>query len=101
MKITIDTKEDSHEELRKIIKMLSSLIGEKEVMSNQSDMFSDDDSGKEESTGMFNMFSQDKPVTSTDSETADSEITTDEEKPEEDKKETNYDLDIPDFEEYD
>ena len=101
MKITIDTKEDSHEELRKIIKLLSSLVGEKEVMSNQSDMFGDDDGGKEESTGMFNMFSQDKPVTSTDSETADSETTTDEEKPEEDKKETDVDLGIPDFEEYD
>ena len=35
MKITIDTKEDSYEEIRKIIKMLSSLIGEKEVMTNQ------------------------------------------------------------------
>ena len=28
MKITIDTKEDSHEEIRKIIKMLSSLVVE-------------------------------------------------------------------------
>jgi len=101
MKITIDTKEDSHTEIRKIIRMLSSLVGEKEVMSNQSDMFSKDDSDKEESTGMFNMFSQDKPVTSTDSETADSEAITDEEKPEEDKKETDVDLGIPDFEEYD
>jgi len=34
MKITIDTKEDSHEEIMKVIKMLSSLIGEKEVFSN-------------------------------------------------------------------
>ena len=34
MKITIDTKEDSHEEIRKVIRMLSSLIGEKEVFSN-------------------------------------------------------------------
>ncbi len=35
MKITIDTKEDSHEEIRKIIRMLSSLIREKEVFTNQ------------------------------------------------------------------
>jgi len=101
MKITIDTKEDTHEELRKIIKMLSSLVGEKEVMSNQSDMFSDDDNGKEESTGMFNMFSQDKPDALETSETTDPETTTDEEKPEEDKKETDVDLGMPDFEEYD
>ena len=101
MKITIDTKEDSHEELRKIIKMLSSLVGEKEVMSNQSDIFNDNDSDKEENTGMFNMFSQDKPETSADSETTDSETTTDEEKPEEDKNETDVDLGIPDLEEYD
>ena len=34
MKITIDTKEDSHEEIKKAIRMLSSLIGEKEIFSN-------------------------------------------------------------------
>ena len=101
MKITIDTKEDSHTEIRKIIKMLSSLVGEKEVMSNQSDMFSNDDSDKEESTGMFNMFSQDKPEILEDSETTDSKTTTDEEKPEDDNKKTDIDLGIPDFEEYD
>ena len=100
MKITIDTKEDSHTEIRKIIRMLSSLVEEKEVMSNQSDLFSDDDSDKEESTGMFNMFGQDKSETLTESETSDSETTTDEEKLGEDKKD-NVDLDIPDFEEYD
>lgn len=32
MKITIDTKEDSHEEIRRVIKMLSSLVGENEIM---------------------------------------------------------------------
>ena len=90
MKITIDTKEDSHNEIRKIIKMLSSLVGEKEVMSNQSDIFSDDNS-EQQSTDMFNMFNQDK-----------SETKTDEEKTDEDKKEdTDVDLDIPQFEEYD
>jgi len=101
MKITIDTKEDSHTEIRKIIRMLSSLVGEKEVMSNQSDMFSDDDSSKEENAGVFNMFSQDKPETSADSEITDSEKTIDEEKSEDDKNKTDVDLDIPDFEEYD
>ena len=101
MKITIDTKEDSHTEIRKIIRMLSSLVGEKEVMSNQSDMFSSDDSDKEESTGMFNMFSQDKLETASESETTDSDTITDEVETNEDKKEETTDLDIPDFEEYD
>jgi len=101
MKITIDTKEDSHTEIRKIIRMLSSLVGEKEVMSNQSDMFSDDDNSNEENSGVFNMFSQDKPETVTESETTDSEAIADEVETDEDKKEETTDMDIPDFEEYD
>ncbi|MCH8325962.1 MAG: hypothetical protein IIB83_05305 [Bacteroidetes bacterium] len=44
LKITIDTKEDSHDDIRRIIKMLSSLVGQEEVMSNQGDLFSDDSS---------------------------------------------------------
>ncbi|MBL7056323.1 hypothetical protein ISS07_05400, partial [Candidatus Woesearchaeota archaeon] len=49
MKITIDTKEDSHEEIKNIISMLSSLVGskaissvseEKEIVSNKGDIFS-------------------------------------------------------------
>ena len=39
MKITIDTKEDSHAEIQKVIKMLSSLVNGEEVMSNQGDIF--------------------------------------------------------------
>jgi len=39
MKITIDTKEDSHEEIHKAIRLLTSLVEGKEVMSNQVDMF--------------------------------------------------------------
>jgi len=38
MKITIDTKEDSHDEIRKIIRMLSSLVGE-ETRFNQGNIF--------------------------------------------------------------
>ena len=50
MKITIDTKEDSAEEIKKIIKMLSSLIGEgyKSVDENKE--------VPEVSDGTFNMF---------------------------------------------
>ena len=50
MKITIDTKEDSAEEIKKLIKMLSSLIGEE---------YKSGDENKEVpevSEGTFNMF---------------------------------------------
>ena len=36
MKISLDTKEDSHEEIRKVIKMLQNLVGDsQEVFTNQ------------------------------------------------------------------
>ena len=35
MQIKIDTKEDSHEDIRKIIRMLSSLVGDREVFTNK------------------------------------------------------------------
>jgi len=35
MKITIDTKEDSHVEIRKAIKLLMGLVGDKEVFTNE------------------------------------------------------------------
>lgn len=43
IKITIDTKEDSHEEIRRIIRMLSSLVGEKEVFENKRNVFESND----------------------------------------------------------
>ena len=43
MKITIDTKEDSHEEIRKVIKMLQHLVGE-QAYTNQPNIFEDIDS---------------------------------------------------------
>lgn len=108
MKITIDTKEDSHEEIKRMIKMLSSLVGEKEVISNE-DMFSDstqqtasndgdmfsDDKPKQD-TGMFNMFS------SSGSETKE-EDNEEQEENEEIKVEAKeaVDLDLTDLEEYD
>ena len=58
MKITIDTKEDSHEEIRKVIRMLSSLVGEQEIMSNQGNIFSDnsqDNSSNNQSADIFGM----------------------------------------------
>ena len=94
MKITIDTKEDSHEEIRKIIRMLSSLVGG-EVMTNsevanQGNIFSDSNP-QTESSDMFSMFS------------ANSENTSPEKKPEEVKqaKQEDIDFDLPDLEPYD
>lgn len=58
MKIQIDTKEDSHEEIRKVIRMLSSLVGEQEIMSNQGNIFSDNpqnDSSNNQSADIFSM----------------------------------------------
>ena len=43
MKITIDTKEDSHEEIRKVIGMLQNLVGQQKIYSNQKNIFEDSD----------------------------------------------------------
>ncbi|MFC1801741.1 hypothetical protein ACFLZB_04740 [Nanoarchaeota archaeon] len=60
MKITIDTKEDSHEEIKKVISLLTHLIGEP-PMTNSKNIF-DDSKPTEESGGLFNIF--DSPQTS-------------------------------------
>jgi len=88
MKITIDTKEDSHEEIRKIIKMLSSLMGE-EAFTNQGNIFEDKEPGP--SQNVFSMF-EDKSQNAPESQ--EEQI-----KPEEKKKEVS-DMDIPGLEEY-
>jgi len=62
MKITIDTKEDSHEEIQKVIKMLSSLVNGKEVMSNTGDIFTD--SNQTSSSDMFSDESSSNPSSS-------------------------------------
>ena|SRR3989338_4237715 len=60
MKITIDTKEDSHEEIRKIIRMLSSLVGEKQY-TNQGNIF---DSDEPTITPSKNIFDSEEPAVS-------------------------------------
>ena len=69
MKITIDTKEDSAEEIKKLIKMLSSLIGEEYKSGDENKEI------PEVSEGVFNMF--DSPA---------------EEKKEDDKEEKPFEL---------
>ena len=57
MKITIDTKEDSPEEIKKIIKMLYSLVEGKEIFSNQGNMFNDNNSDTPEQGNLLsNLF---------------------------------------------
>ena len=56
MKISIDTKEDSREEIKKLIRMLSALIGEQEIFSNEpttksADIFSDETSSSSAESG--------------------------------------------------
>jgi len=46
MKISIDTKEDSHEEIKKVIRMLQNLVGDsQEVFTNQPTSSSSQDTG--------------------------------------------------------
>ena len=56
MKITIDTKEDSHEDIIKVIKMLQHLVGEPSY-SNQPNIFEDNTPVQTETGNAFaNMF---------------------------------------------
>ena len=63
MKITIDTKEDSHTEIQKAIRLLQSLVEHKTSHSN---IFEDDspslpttDTNQSSQGGLFNMFGND------------------------------------------
>lgn len=91
MKITIDTKEDSHEEIRKIIKMLSSLVGE-ETFTNQGNIFEDQNSDLG-NQNIFGVFDDKNQNTTSENQTS--------EDPKEQEKETDdVDIDIPGVEEY-
>lgn len=56
MKITIDTKEDSHGDIKKVIRMLNSLVEGKEVFSNQGNIFEDNKDVAEQGNAFVNMF---------------------------------------------
>jgi hypothetical protein len=85
MKISIDTKEDTHEEIKKVIRMLSSLVGG-EVMSNEGDAFSDankdtnisSEGSPDQGSDLFNMFGADSGSSET-KEDESSKIITEEE----------------------
>ncbi len=82
MKITIDTKEDSHSEIKKMISMLQALVGSTEETYSNRDIFSDPSpevtpSTPEPSSGVFgNLFSDDEKTVA--EETTETEETTEE-----------------------
>ncbi|MDD5086733.1 MAG: hypothetical protein PHV16_03180 [Candidatus Nanoarchaeia archaeon] len=62
MKITVDTKEDSVEELKKLIRMLSSIVGENYEIKQKSEEI------PEVTEGTFNMFNDSKTEESKEQE---------------------------------
>ena len=97
MKITIDTKEDSKDEIKRIIHMLSNLLERenKEVYVNKSNIFSDDNAAasntnKEETEKVETAFGSifNSPTSNTKEESS------------EETKEEDIKIDIPEIEEY-
>lgn len=62
MKITIDTKEDSPEEIKKVISFLSGIVGEKEIMSNRNIFDDSKPSSDSGSNAFLNMFGSNDPA---------------------------------------
>tara|TARA_Y100000310_G_scaffold345618_1_gene467365 strand:+ start:3670 stop:3999 length:330 start_codon:yes stop_codon:yes gene_type:complete len=109
MKITIDTKEDSKEEIRKIVQMLSGIvnIGNKDVYVNKGNMFSDDNDAannveedKEEVEKVESAFNNifNSPSSNTEEKKESTEET--KEETEEENKEEDIKIDIPQVMEY-
>ena len=105
MKITIDTKEDSKDEIKKIIQMLSNLleVENKDVYVNKSNIFSDDNAAAESSVADKEEI--EKVETAFGSIFNDPETNNDVEKEEssEENKEPDVEeikIDIPEVEEY-
>ena len=61
MKITIDTKEDSHEDIRKVISLLSKMIEGEESHSNIFESSSSDSSSEGSPSAFANMFGSAEP----------------------------------------
>ncbi len=77
MKLSVDTKEDSHEDIRKVIRMLQHFVGEGSY-SNQRNIFSDDgpsdDDSSDEGTSAFSaMFGDDSNIARPEEENSDLE----------------------------
>jgi len=69
MKISIDTKEDSHEEIKKVIQMLKNLVGEsQEVFTNQPSAEINSSAAENPFTNIFGDSSSAAPETNASSE---------------------------------
>lgn len=68
MKITIDTKEDSHAEIKKVISLLTYLVGEIPPANTPIKNIFDDSKPTEETGNLFNIFDQKTPEKKTDPE---------------------------------
>tara|TARA_Y100000310_G_scaffold62055_1_gene57316 strand:+ start:2711 stop:3196 length:486 start_codon:yes stop_codon:yes gene_type:complete len=79
MRITIDTQQDSHENIKKVIKMLQNIVGEgalsnsPEIIDNPSE--TSDSSPEPSSSPLMNIFGDDEPSQETSTE-KDSEVPT-------------------------
>lgn len=56
MKITIDTKEESHEDIRKLIGMLQNIVDSGSSYSSIGSTSSEDKDNQDTPSGMFNLF---------------------------------------------
>jgi len=92
MKITVDTKEDSHDDIRKVIKMLQNIVGDaQEIFSNQqinSSLNVSSDSSDSPIANIFGDSSSTEQETSTSSEATPSETTSKTESEEETSEST-------------
>ena len=70
MKISIDTKEDSHEEIRKVIKMLQNLVGDSQ------EVFTNIPSSQETISPIANIFGDNSSLQATTSSDATNEAST-------------------------
>ena len=94
MKISIDTREDSHHEIRRVIQLLQQIVGnssESSVFDSPSDDASDYSDPPQAASGIFNMFG--------DTQKSDSDQNQDvfSPAPDEEKKEEKDSIDIPEI----
>ena len=87
MKITIDTKDDSHEDIRKVIRMLSHLVGDDYKTNASSNIFDDDNNDDNAGSALASLFGDDNTSTPEDNNYLDALKSEDEKEPE-DKPQT-------------
>ncbi|MCK5282232.1 MAG: hypothetical protein KAK00_02390 [Nanoarchaeota archaeon] len=73
MKITIDTKEDSHHDIKRVIRMLQNLVGEANLLTNTDTLSGDSpyEPPKESQSAFFNMFGENSPPAEPQTEPSD------------------------------